>query len=175
MRIPRAIYRIQLTPPFGFRAAKEIVPYLAELGISDVYGSPIFKARRGSFHGYDVVDPNTLNLELGAESDFEALSNELKAHDMGWLQDVVPNHMAFDPENEMLIDVLENGDCSEFFRFFDVNWGHPYPSIRGRLLAPLLGRFYGDALEQGEIRIRYGAEGFTIHYYDLAFPLKGES
>jgi hypothetical protein len=175
MRIPRATYRLQLTPAFGFQAEKVIVPYLAELGISDLYVSPVFKARRGSLHGYDIVDPTRLNPELGTESDFEALWKELKAHDMGWLQDVVPNHMAFDPENEMLMDVLENGDCSEFFRFFDVNWSHPYPSIRGRLLAPLLGRFYGDALEQGEIRIQYGADGFTIHYYDLAFPLKVES
>jgi (1->4)-alpha-D-glucan 1-alpha-D-glucosylmutase len=175
MRIPRATYRLQLNPAVGFRAASEIVPYLGELGISDLYASPVFKARRGSLHGYDIVDPTRLNPELGTESDLEALSKELKAHGMGWLQDVVPNHMAFDPENEMLMDVLENGDCSEFFRFFDVNWVHPYPSIRGRLLAPLLGRFYGDALEQGEIQIRYGTDGFTIHYHDLAFPVKIET
>jgi len=175
MRIPRATYRLQLNPAFGFRAARGIVPYLAELGVSDLYVSPVFKARRGSLHGYDIVDPTRLNPELGAESDFEALSKELKAHDMGWLQDVVPNHMAFDSENEMLMDVLENGDGSEFFRFFDVNWVHPYPSIRGRLLAPLLGLFYGDALELGEIRIQYGADGFTIHHYDLAFPVKIET
>jgi (1->4)-alpha-D-glucan 1-alpha-D-glucosylmutase len=172
MGIPLATYRIQFNPAFGFQAAKRIVPYLAELGISDLYASPVFKARRGSLHGYDIVDPTRLNPELGTESDFEALSKQLKAHVMGWLQDVVPNHMAFDPENEMLMDVLENGESSEFFRFFDVDWVHPYPSIRGRLLAPLLGRFYGDALEQGEIQIRYGADGFTIHYYDLAFPVK---
>jgi (1->4)-alpha-D-glucan 1-alpha-D-glucosylmutase len=175
IHIPLATYRLQLNPAFGFEAAKEIVPYLAELGISDLYASPVFKARRGSLHGYDVVDPTRLNAELGTERDFEALSKELRSHDMGWLQDVVPNHMAFAPENEMLMDVLENGESSEFFRFFDVNWGHPYPSIRGRLLAPLLGRFYGDALEQGEIQIRYGADGFTIHYHDLTFPLKIET
>lgn len=175
MGIPLATYRIQFNPAFGFQAAKEIVPYLAELGISDLYASPVLKARRGSLHGYDIVDPTHLNPQLGTEADFEALSRELKAHDMRWLQDIVPNHMAFDPENEMLMDVLENGESSEFFHFFDVNWVHPYPSIRGRLLAPLLGRFYGDALEQGEIRIRYGADGFAIHYYDLAFPVKIET
>jgi (1->4)-alpha-D-glucan 1-alpha-D-glucosylmutase len=140
-----------------------------------MYASPVVKARTGSLHGYDVVDPTRLNPDLGTESDFEALSRELKAHGMGWLQDIVPNHMAFDPENQMLMDVLENGEFSEFFQFFDVNWSHPYGSIRGRLLAPLLGKFYGDALEQGEIRIRYEADGFTIHYYDLAFPLKIET
>jgi (1->4)-alpha-D-glucan 1-alpha-D-glucosylmutase len=175
MAVPLATYRIQFNPAFGFQAAKKIVPYLVEFGISHLYASPVFKARRESPHGYDIVDPTRLNPELGTEADFEALSGELKVHAMGWLQDIVPNHMAFDPENEMLMDVLENGESSEFLHFFDVNWVHPYPSIRGRLLAPLLGQFYGDALEQGEIQIRYGPAGFTIHYYDLAFPVKIET
>ncbi|HYQ61368.1 MAG TPA: malto-oligosyltrehalose synthase, partial [Desulfatiglandales bacterium] len=170
-----ATYRVQFSSGFNFGAAEEIVPYLAELGISDLYASPVFKARKGSLHGYDVVDPAELNPELGSQSHFEALSSELKAFNMGWLQDIVPNHMAFDADNQMLMDVLENGEASEFFGHFDVNWSHPYPSIRGRILAPLLGKFYGDALEQGEIRIGYDASGFTIRYFDLAFPLKIET
>jgi (1->4)-alpha-D-glucan 1-alpha-D-glucosylmutase len=175
MRIPVATYRVQFNPGFDFGAAGEVVPYLAELGISDLYASPVFKARKGSLHGYDVVDPAQLNPELGGKSHFEALSRELTVFNMGWVQDIVPNHMAFDAGNQMLMNVLENGESSEFFGHFDVNWNHPYPSIRGRILAPLLGRFYGDALEQGEIRIGYDANGFTIRYFDLAFPLKIET
>ena len=107
MHIPVASYRIQFNPAFGFQAAENIVSYLAELGISGLYASPIFKARKGSPHGYDVVDPNQLNPQLGTGSDFERLIREVKAHGMGWIQDIVPNHMAFDYENRMLVDVLE--------------------------------------------------------------------
>jgi len=175
MRIPRATYRIQFNPAFGFKEAKELLPYLAGLGISEIYASPIFKARKGSLHGYDVVDPTQLNPELGSMSDFEELSEELKGHGMGWLQDVVPNHMAFNQENQMLMDVLENGQGSEYSRFFDIDWNHPYEGIKGRVLAPFLGGFYGESLEEGEITLRYGQSGFTLDYYSLVLPLKIES
>ncbi len=175
MRIPVATYRLQLHKGFGFRAVKEIVPYLSDLGISDVYASPIFKARKGSLHGYDVVSPGALNPELGEGADFEDLVTALKKRDMGWLQDIVPNHMAFDAGNDMLGDVLENGSRSPYFEYFDVWWNHPYTSMKGRLLAPFLGKFYGEALEEGEIRILYDQKGFRVGYYGLAFPLKIES
>ena len=175
MRIPVATYRIQFNPSFGFQAAKKIIPYLAELGISNIYASPIFKARKGSTHGYDVVDPNQLNPELGGVEDFEEVITELKNYGMGWIQDVIPNHMAYDSENRMLMDVLENGDSSEYFHFFYIDWNHPYESIRGKLLAPFLGRFYGESLENGEIKLRYDDRGLTINYYNLRFPLKIES
>ncbi|GAB4347754.1 MAG: malto-oligosyltrehalose synthase [Candidatus Abyssubacteria bacterium] len=175
MRIPTSTYRIQFNHAFGFRAAYDIIPYLAELGISDLYASPIFAAKKGSLHGYDVVDPNSLNPELGSLEDFNALSEALKKRAMGWLQDVVLNHMAFDHENAMLTDMLENGSSSEFYRFFDIEWEHPTESIRGKLLAPFLGKFYGDSLENGELELRYGETGLTINYYDLRFPLKIES
>ncbi len=175
MRIPRATYRIQFSPSFGFNDAEKIIPYLAALGISDIYASPIFKARKGSLHGYDVVDPTQLNSELGAVYHFEKLSEELKTHGMGWLQDVVPNHMAFNQENYMLMDVLENGHGSEYSQFFDIDWNHPYEGIKGRLLAPFLGSFYGESLEEGEITLRYGHSGFTLNYYGLVLPLKIES
>ncbi|HYA03386.1 MAG TPA: malto-oligosyltrehalose synthase, partial [Syntrophobacteria bacterium] len=168
-------YRIQFNPLFGFPAARAVIPYLADLGISDLYASPVFKAKRGSAHGYDVVDPNQLNPELGSPSDFEGVTAELRGRGMGWLQDVVPNHMAFDHENQLLMDVLENGSSSKFFDFFDIDWVHPYASITGRVLAPLLGRFYGESLEDGEIELRYDDRGFAIHYYQQAFPLKVES
>jgi (1->4)-alpha-D-glucan 1-alpha-D-glucosylmutase len=175
MRIPVASYRIQFTPSFGFQEANKIFPYLAELGISDIYASPIFKARKGSLHGYDIVDPNRLNSELGTESDFERLIKELKTHGMGWLQDIVPNHMAFDHENQMLVDVLENGQSSQYFDFFDIEWDHPYESIKRRVLAPFLGRFYGESLEEGEIKLRYAKNGFSIGYYSQVLPLRLES
>ncbi len=175
MRVPVATYRIQLNPDLGFQAAKKIVPYLAELGISDLYASPIFKSRKGSLHGYDVVDPNQLNPDLGSKSHFMQLTKALKARGMGWLQDVVPNHMAFDHENQMLMDVLENGPSSRYFGFFDIEWEHPDESVRSRVLAPFLGRFLGESLEEGEIKLRYTKNGFNLGYYNRILPLRLES
>ncbi len=120
--IPKSTYRIQLNHEFTFQDLKAIILYLAELGISDVYASPIFKARKGSMHGYDVVDPTQLNSELGTENDFSKLNEELKKVNMGWLQDVVPNHMAYDSQNKILMDVLENGPHSRYAHFFDIEW-----------------------------------------------------
>jgi len=175
MRIPLATYRIQFNPGFDFRAAKRAVSYLSELGISDLYASPIFRARRGSLHGYDVVDPNQLNPDLGSTSHFDRLTKALKARGMGWLQDIVPNHMAFDYENQMLADVLENGPSSEYFGFFDIEWDHPYESIKGTVLAPFLGRFFGESLEEGEIKLGYAKNGFSLGYYNRILPLRLES
>jgi (1->4)-alpha-D-glucan 1-alpha-D-glucosylmutase len=172
MRIPTATYRVQFNSSFGFQAAREILPYLAGLGISDIYASPIFKARKASQHGYDVVDPNQLNPELGASSDFEELISELKSCGMHWIQDIVPNHMAYDSSNRMLTDVLENGRNSKYFHFFDIEWSHFYENLKGRVLAPFLGKFYAECLEGGEIQLRYGRSGLSIYYYSLGFPLR---
>ena len=122
MRIPIATYRLQFNPSFGFEDARRVVPYLASLGISHIYASPIFKARSGSQHGYDIVDPNQLNPELGTEDDFERLLQAVHENGMYWIQDIVPNHMAFDYQNEMLMDVLEHGRRSNIFHFFDITW-----------------------------------------------------
>src|SRR3954462_3941811 len=108
-RVPRATYRIQFNAGFTFADARTIAPYLAELGISDIYASPILKARKGSTHGYDVVDASALNPELGSEEDFTALHDELQRLGMGLLLDVVPNHMAASAENAWWMSVLENG------------------------------------------------------------------
>jgi (1->4)-alpha-D-glucan 1-alpha-D-glucosylmutase len=175
MRIPTATYRIQFAPVFGFKKAKKVVPYLAVLGISDLYASPIFRARKGSVHGYDVVDQRELNPELGKPEDFFRLAQKVKKRRMGWLQDIVPNHMAFDAENPLLTNVLENGASSRYFHFLDIQWDHYYESIRGRVLAPFLGSFYGEALENAEIRLGYDEKGFFVNYYGLRFPLKIES
>ena len=175
MRIPVATYRLQFTPDFGFDAAMAVAPYLAELGVSDLYASPILTPRRGSQHGYDVVDCHTINPELGGLERFELLSQILKQHGLGWVQDIVPNHMSFNSQNQMLVDVLENGPDSPYHEFFDINWNHLYEGIRGRVLAPFLGKFYGDCLESGELQLRYSEQGLAVHYYEFRFPIRIES
>ena len=175
MRIPVATYRLQFTPDFGFEEAKAIVDYLDQLGVADIYASPIFKARSGSQHGYDVVDQNQINPQLGGRSDFEALIEELQERGMGWLQDIVPNHMAYDGENHYLMDVLEHGQESEYVDYFDIEWEHSYDDIQGKVLAPMLGDFYDRCLERGEIQLSYGADGLKVNYYALQFPVKVES
>ncbi|MBL1173619.1 MAG: malto-oligosyltrehalose synthase [Pantanalinema sp. GBBB05] len=175
MRIPTATYRIQFHKDFPFEAARKIIRYLADLGVSDLYASPIFKARAGSTHGYDVVDHTQFNPELGTSEQFETLVNELQKFQMGWLQDIVPNHMAYDSENPYLMDVLENGANSEFCDFFDIEWNHAYEVFRGKVLAPLLGNFYGECLENGEIQLVYDESGLGINYYALKLPVRIES
>ncbi len=175
MRIPTATYRLQFTADFGFARALEILDYLQALGISDLYASPIFAARPGSTHGYDQVDPNALNPELGTPEEFARLSAEVQGRGMGWLQDIVPNHMAFDKANPYLVDLLENGASSRHYHFFDIIWDHFYDVLQGRVLAPFLGSFYGEALETGQLRLSYDRDGFAISYYDLRFALKIES
>lgn len=171
MRIPVATYRIQFNPSFGFIRAKNIISYLADLGISDIYASPIFKARKGSLHGYDGVDPTVINPELGGKKRFDELSRELKKSEIGWIQDIVPNHMAYHHDNSMLMDIFEKGEQSRFYRFFDIDWNHRFDEMKGKLLAPFLGRFYAKCLEDREIRLSLQNGEMRIIYYDLKFPL----
>ncbi|GAB4386050.1 MAG: malto-oligosyltrehalose synthase [Elainellaceae cyanobacterium] len=175
MRIPTATYRIQFTGDFGFDAAKTITGYLAKLGISDLYASPIFKARAGSTHGYDVVDPTQLNPELGTAESFEALVQDLQQRQMGWLQDIVPNHMAYDSQNLWLMDVLEHGPSSKYVEYFDIAWNAPFGTNQEPILVPLLGDFYGACLENGDLQLKYDESGLTINYYSLSIPLRLES
>ncbi len=175
MRIPDATYRLQFNAQFGFREAAEIIPYLKELGISDLYASPIFEAVPGSAHGYDVCNPDRLNPELGTAEDFERLAQAVKSAGMGWVQDIVPNHMAFSSCNWRLMDALENGDS--FYRsFFDIDWEHPV--LAGKVLAPFLGSHYARCLESGEIALVYSGgdgPGLSIRYGDLRWPVALES
>ncbi len=121
-RVPVATYRLQFHQGFRFQDAFGLAPYLNRLGISDIYASPILKARKGSTHGYDVTDPTSLNPELGTDANFNALSEELGKQGMGWLLDIVPNHMAASPENLWWQDVTENGKDSRYADFFDTGW-----------------------------------------------------
>jgi (1->4)-alpha-D-glucan 1-alpha-D-glucosylmutase len=175
MKIPTATYRLQFSHTFGFNQARVIASYLSELGISDIYASPVLKARKGSSHGYDNVAPDELNPELGTLEDFTKLAEEVKNCDLGWLQDIVPNHMACDSQNRMLMDVLESGKNSVYYHFFDIEWNHAYESIKGRLLIPFLGDYYSRALENGEIDLKYDENGFSINYFNSHFPLNIES
>jgi len=172
---PLATYRLQFNRLFRFSDAAEVVPYLNGLCISTVYASPVFKPRKDSLHGYDIVDPNVLNPALGDEKDFRELLLKIKGLKMGWIQDIVPNHMAYDGDNTLLMDIFEKGPGSRNTGFFDLEWNPRYEGIKGRILAPFLGRFYGDALESGEIRLKYDDGGFSINYFDLRFPLRIES
>lgn len=175
MEAPVASYRLQFCPQFGFAAAAEVVSYLAELGVSHIYASPVWKARKGSSHGYDIVDPTGINPELGGEDGFEKLIAEVKRCRLFWLQDIVPNHMAFDGENAMLMDVLEKGQESSFASFFDIEWDHPYENMRGKVLAPLLGKSYGECLEAGELRLTYVEGDLRVEYWGEKFPLRIEA
>jgi len=171
MRMPRATYRLQFNPSFDFRLAQIIVPYLAGLGVSDVYASPVFASVSGSTHGYDVIDPTEINPELGGEEAFDELHAALVKHDMGWIQDIVPNHMAFHSRNTILMDVFEKGGNSRYYDFFDIDWDHFQESLKGRVLAPFLGKFYSESLEQGEIQLIYEQSGLLIRYYESKLPL----
>lgn len=173
--VPLSTYRIQLRPGFGFIQCREVLPYLAALGISHVYASPIFKARPGSEHGYDVCDHQALNPELGTIEEFEQLMAKCKELGLGWIQDIVPNHMAVSGDNCILVDVLENGNLSKYINYFDIEWDHPYKSMTGRMLAPFLGGYYSQALEKGEIQLKFNEDGFSVNYYDIKFPLRIDS
>ncbi|MBD3383604.1 malto-oligosyltrehalose synthase [candidate division KSB1 bacterium] len=171
----RASYRIQFNPSFRFRDVAPIIDYLSELGISHLYASPIFKSTPESTHGYDVVDPNAINPALGNKKELKQLIAELKRANIGWIQDIVPNHMAFHSDNHLLMDVLEKGEGSEYAEFFDFNWDHQNPALQDRLLAPFLGEFYGICLERGEIRLTYDHKGLFAAYYDHRFPIRPET
>jgi (1->4)-alpha-D-glucan 1-alpha-D-glucosylmutase len=164
--LPRATYRLQFHKGFRFADARKLVPYLARLGVSHLYASPFLKARPGSMHGYDVVDHNAVNPEIGTEADLHALIASLKSHGMGLVMDLVPNHMGvLHADNAWWLDVLEKGKASPYARFFDIDWQ------AGKLLLPVLGKHYGEALESGELKVR----GNSVCYFDHRFPLNRKS
>jgi (1->4)-alpha-D-glucan 1-alpha-D-glucosylmutase len=173
--IPLATYRLQLNAGFGFDQAAAIVPYLKKLGISHVYASPFLKARAGSTHGYDVVDPNAFNPELGGEAAFRRLAAASASNDVGLVLDFVPNHMGVNhADNAWWLDVLEWGPQSPHAAFFDIDWRAQARRRTGRVLLPILGRPYGEALDQGEIALRYnsGEGSFSAWYHEHRLPIR---
>jgi (1->4)-alpha-D-glucan 1-alpha-D-glucosylmutase len=171
MKMPIATYRLQFNSSFGFQSALEIVKYLKELGITHVYASPILKARKNSPHGYDGVDPGLLNPDLGTPEDFDILTDHLKKMDMGWIQDIVPNHMAYDFDNPALRDLLEHGPNSSYREFFDTDLKLVCCSLEDKLAAPFLGDHYEKCLMEGQILLKFDKEGFSINYFDFKLPL----
>jgi (1->4)-alpha-D-glucan 1-alpha-D-glucosylmutase len=172
LSIPRATYRLQFHAGFTFRDALNILDYLDDLGISHVYASPLFAAREGSTHGYDIVDPTRLNPVLGTEEDFAALRSGLQARGMGLILDIVPNHMGInDPGNTWWLDVLENGRSSQYAPYFDVQWQPVKPELAERVLLPVLGDQYGTALEAGHLRLVYGDGAFQFDYFGSRYPV----
>ena len=168
MNFPVNTYRIQFNKKFTFQNLKERIPYLRYLGVDCIYASPIFKAVHGSNHGYDITDPHTINPEIGTHSQLRSLKEELRQNNIKWIQDIVPNHMAFHPSNFWLMDVLEKKKESGYYNFFDINWHHPF--YKGKLMAPFLGETLDDAIANDKIKLTLEDEGIHINYYDHNFP-----
>ena len=173
MSLPRATMRLQFHRGFTFADARSLAPYFASLGISHIYASPIMTARPGSPHGYDVIDPTRVNPELGGEAELLRLVEELRRHELGLIVDIVPNHMAVGSGNRWWTDVLARGRESRYAKYFDIDWDAPNSDLRGKLLLPVLGRPYGEALESGEITLARGddASAFIVRYFDHVFPI----
>ncbi|WP_083329140.1 malto-oligosyltrehalose synthase [Marinobacter salinus] len=175
---PSATYRLQFNRDFTFAAATKIIPYLHLLGISHIYASPFLKARAGSPHGYDIVDHNALDPELGDEASFATYVQALQEHGMSQILDIVPNHMGVGgDDNAWWLDVLENGESSAYARYFDIDWHPANPALRNKVLLPFLGDHYGATLEQGELTLVLNAdEGtFGVRYYEHLFPVDPRS
>ncbi|MGQ9571883.1 MAG: alpha-amylase family glycosyl hydrolase [Dehalococcoidia bacterium] len=177
LRVPAATYRVQLNQGFRFSDARALVPYLHKLGITDLYVSPIVRARPGSTHGYDVTDPTRLNPELGSEDDFESLVQELKRRGMGLLLDIVPNHMAASADNPWWADVLENGQSSPYASYFDIDWhrGAEEGAPVNQVFLPILGAPYETVLENQELTLTLDQNGFAVRCYDSRLPLDPKS
>jgi (1->4)-alpha-D-glucan 1-alpha-D-glucosylmutase len=175
-RTPLATYRLQFNSALTFDRGAAVVGYLEALGISDVYASPIFMARPGSLHGYDVVDHDRLNPELGGEEGFDRLAARLSEHGMGLVLDLVPNHMCIaSPDNGRWTDLLENGPASPSAPFFDVEWDPPKADLKDKVLLPVLGDQYGRVLEAKEIQVVRESGAFQVFYYEHRFPLAPKS
>jgi (1->4)-alpha-D-glucan 1-alpha-D-glucosylmutase len=174
LTIPVSTYRLQFNKNFTFAEATELVPYLHRLGISHCYASPYLKARPGSTHGYDIIDHNKLNPEIGSHEDFERFIVELRRNGMGLITDIVPNHMGImGSDNVWWLDVLENGQASSHASFFDIDWYPIKKALQNKILLPVLGGRYGDILEQQELKLVFDAiQGeFSIVYYQHRLPV----
>ncbi len=167
---PVATYRIQFHKDFTLRNLEEIIPYLKNLGVSTIYASPLFAAVPGSTHGYDVTDPLQINPEIGTVEQLREISATLKSQGINWVQDIVPNHMAFHPNNKWLMDVLEKGALSPYANFFDMAGNSDL--FEGPVMVPFLGSALKDVIDNDELKITFSDGGFSMQYYDSAYPLK---
>ncbi len=173
MITPRATMRLQFRRGFTFADAASVVPYLASLGISHVYASPIMRARTNSMHGYDVVDPTHINPELGGEPDFRRFVEELRRNELGLIVDVVPNHMAIGSQNAWWMDVLARGRSSRYAKYFDIDWHPADHRLTGKVLLPILGRPYGEVLASGELTLARAKDpsALVVCYFEHTLPV----
>lgn len=174
-KVPTSTYRLQLHAGFTFADAARVAGYLKRLGVSHVYCSPYLQAAPGSMHGYNVVDHQRVNEELGGEEGLERFSAHLDELGMGQVIDIVPNHMATGPENRYWWDVLENGPSSVYATWFDIDWHSAEVKLKNKVLIPVLGDQYGRVLSARQIRIEYDCDHFQIAYYDNLFPIAPRS
>jgi (1->4)-alpha-D-glucan 1-alpha-D-glucosylmutase len=163
-RYPSSTYRLQLGPTLPLAAATRAVPYLHRLGVSALYLSPLLKARPGSTHGYDICDHTSINPDLGTEEDLAALAAEARRHGMHLIADIVPNHVGVDPvANIWWREVLENGPCSSYAEYFDIDWDPVTPNLQQKILMPILGDQYGTVLERGELQLAFEDGRMWLH------------
>jgi (1->4)-alpha-D-glucan 1-alpha-D-glucosylmutase len=171
-RIPICTYRLQFSRWFTFSEAREIVPYLHTLGVTDIYASPYFQASPDSLHGYDITDHNKLNAAIGSRADYDTWIAELRAHSMGQVLDFVPNHVGIaDSRNQWWMDVLENGPSSRYAPYFDIDWRPLKFDLRDKVLLPILSDQYGRILERGELRVRFEEGTFYLLYGERKLPI----
>ncbi len=174
-KIPSATYRLQLRAEFPLDAARTVVRYLSQLGISDLYLSPLYTAAKGSPHGYDIVDHARLNPELGDAAALGLFLDQVGACGMGFILDVVPNHMCISSDaNALWMDVLEHGRASAKASSFDIDWEPPKPELVGKVLLPVLGEQYGRVLEHG-ISVHFDRGRFFATCVQRRLPLSPES
>jgi (1->4)-alpha-D-glucan 1-alpha-D-glucosylmutase len=169
-RYPVSTYRLQFNHTFTFRDAAALVPYLHELGITDIYASPYLKARPGSLHGYNITDHNNLNPEIGSDEDYRNYIAQLQKYEMGQVLDFVPNHMSI-IDSPWWTDVLENGPSSPYAQFFDIDWYPVKAELREKVLLPILEDHYGKMLETGRFRLSFHRGAFFVHYSQYILPL----
>jgi (1->4)-alpha-D-glucan 1-alpha-D-glucosylmutase len=168
---PLSTYRIQFHKGFRLAQASELVSYLHDLGVSHVYASPLLEARAGSMHGYDIINHDRLNPEIGTEEDLSAFVRELNARDMSIVLDIVPNHMGVSTSTAWWRDVLQHGRASQYGDFFDIDWNPLKPELHNKLLLPVLGDQYGEELEQGRLQVRNHDGELVVQYGEQDFPL----
>ena len=173
MNNPISTYRIQFNKDFTFRHLQEIIPYLQGLGVSTLYASPIFEAVPGSMHGYDVSNPHVINPEIGTEDEFRKTIQKLQEAGINWLQDIVPNHMAFHYSNVWLMDVLEKGQRSLYATFFDITWTTEL--FQGKLMVPFLEDTIEKCIADNKIKIAYESQRLWFAYADHRYPLHPRS
>lgn len=161
MKNPVSTYRVQLSPEYSFDDLKEILDYLESFGISTIYSAPFFQARESSSHGYDITNPFKINKQIGRLDVFRQISNSLKQKNMTWLQDIVPNHMAFDGDNIWLEDIFELGPDSAYYHYFDIDWEQS-----GKVMAPFLGSPLEEVISNKELQLEVSKKGFLLVYFD---------